>query len=225
MNPEFYTVKLTLKHLKLIRDAVEMYSRLRSGQIDTALDIVYLDKFLCPEEKQLISSVVIDTVFPSKRKFENISEFDKNSYPINLAIKRPALEGTQFFSVSSKEIGRGGMAYEIQKTLDQFLAVHFNNGFFNPVFRQFDDPCKVSDEPLPEIVGFKKTKEFYIEDPEINLEIHKNFLNKLPEKVWKIVDEYFQGSLPQGESSQICYDNSSSKYYVEVRKPIDSKLK
>ena len=225
MKSEFHSVKLSDCHLQLIGNALEVYYRLRSGQIGMAMEEVYKDKALSLEEIDSINSFVRDIVFPSKEKFENLSEFDKKSYPNNKAIKRSPLESGQSFGVGNKEIGDANIAWEVRQTFRQFLAVQDNTGLFNPMFNVFDDPLKVSDEPLPEIVGFNKSKQFYIEDPEVNIEIHKNVLKSLYENAWQCITEYFQDSLPKGESSRICYDDKNGKYYVEVKKPVCVKFK
>lgn len=132
------TIKLSDTHLQVINTALEVYSRLRSGQIRIALNTAYIDK-----------QHVADS-FDKEKEIENLiqktyfSELGRNG---------------GYYSFSNPKMGDARIGYEILKTFEEFLSVKRNGGYYG-TGTNFYGPLKASDEPWPEVVGFNKYKDF-----------------------------------------------------------------
>ena len=137
-------IKFSKTHLETIQIALEVYQRIRIGQIDKALNLA-LDGFSLKKE----------------------SEIDKLVLPLTHR--------------------DNSIAYMIEQTITQYLAVKNSNGEWS-CSKQFDDVYNVTKTPLPKIVNFKKYIDYPIDDQytstlnSFNLE--KNYLG-----MWEIADK------------------------------------
>ena len=137
-------IKFSKTHLETIQIALEVYQRIRIGQIGKALNLA-LDGFSLKKE----------------------SEIDKLVLPLTHR--------------------DNSIAYMIEQTITQYLAVKNSNGEWS-CSKQFDDVYNVTKTPLPKIVNFKKYIDYPIDDQytstlnSFNLE--KNYLG-----MWEIADK------------------------------------
>jgi hypothetical protein len=137
-------IKFSKTHLETIQIALEVYQRIRIGQIGKALNLA-LDGFSLKKE----------------------SEIDKLVLPLTHR--------------------DNSIAYMIEQTITQYLAVKNSNGEWF-CSKQFDDVYNVTKTPLPKIVNFKKYIDYPIDDQytstlnSFNLE--KNYLG-----MWEIADK------------------------------------
>ena len=102
-EPQMNDVKLSDTHLCVINRALEVYYRMRSGQIGIALDTAY-DKCIDYDSRDLIEKMI--------RKL--IIDDNKLSSP------------SASYGFNSNEIGDARIAYEIQCVFRQYLAVKRN---------------------------------------------------------------------------------------------------
>lgn len=171
------TVKLSDNHLKLINRALETYYRLKSGQIGMAVDTVFADRFLSWEHREEIEKAVRRHTHPN-------------------------LPSGAAHSFNSEHIGDASIAYEIKKTFEEFLAVQRNGGFYGSTV-DFHGPLKASNEPLPEIVGFNRSKDYKLNKRQSKKVIafkNKNQYNDM----WNyIVSLREKLDFPKGEKSEI----------------------
>ena len=194
MDNNLHAVNLTAEHIQVINKALEVYYRLRSGQIDIAVDTVYADKLIDYNDRVDISTLIRSIVFPKTVKGGG-------------------------FGAGSPEIGDGNLAFEIMQTLRQFLAVERNDGYFDSMFVSFDDPFKITDVPLPSVEGFTKSKRFYVDDEYTNTKLREHIEDSRYDQAWSMINEYLKGGVPAGEWSRIKFDEGSGEFYLEVFKP------
>jgi hypothetical protein len=171
------TIKLSDAHLRVINRALETYYRMRSGQVGMAIDIAY-DHCIEYNHRELIEKMVRVLILNDKSPSSGAS-----------------------YGFNSPEIGDARIAYEIQSCFRQFLAVKNNDGFFSYATVDFGDPLKASDEPLPEIVDFKK----YIDHnftPEQSEKINEFHSKKQYKEAWDYVDS-LKPNWPEGEKAEL----------------------
>ena len=186
------TVKLSDKHLQVIRDALETYFRMKTGQVSIALDTVY-DYKLNHEQSQAIESIVKAMVLPEI-----------------------ASRGTSY-SFNSPQIGEGKIAYEITKVIDEYLSVKKNDGYYGHTV-DFSGPLKASEEPLPEILEHKNYKDFVF-DKKQSAKANKLYSSKNFDKLWEYVYSTFT-NLPKGEKIEIIpsFENVTVRVYKPRKK-------
>ena len=177
-DPPMNDIKLSDTHLCVINRALEVYYRMRSGQIGIALDTAY-DKCIDYDSRDLIEKMV--------RKL--VIEDEKLSSP------------SASYGFNSDEIGDARIAYEIQCVFRQYLAVKRNDGFFDFSTVDFRDPLKASDEPLPEIVNFVKYID-HVFTPEQSKKINQLHKKKMYKEAWNYIDD-LKLDLPKGEGTEL----------------------
>ncbi len=157
-------IKFSKTHLETIQIALEVYQRIRIGQIGKALNLA-LDGFSLKKESE-IDKLVLPLTHPKLTQ----SVHDRVSYGIDHGSLRD-----------------NSIAYMIEQTITQYLAVKNSNGEWS-CSKQFDDVYNVTKTPLPKIVNFKKYIDYPIDDQytstlnSFNLE--KNYLG-----MWEIADK------------------------------------
>lgn len=169
------TVKLTDNHLRVISNALEVYFRLKTGQIDIALDYAY-DFKIDRQQVDAISALIKSIVMP---------EVASRGYS---------------YGFNSPEIGNARIAYEIHKTFDEVLSVKENDGYYGYTVN-FHGPLKASDEPLPEVVDFKNYKDFHL-DKKQSKKVNKFFATKDFNAMWEYLDS-LKLDLPKGERVEV----------------------
>ena len=181
------TITFTDKHLLVIEQALEVYNRLRLGQIKIALDEAFPDKHLDYDAGNALEKEVRKVIFPELTD-------SRASYGVG------------------QHKGNGEIAYEIRQTLRQYISVKNNDGYFDHSFRNFDDPLKLSEEPLPIIEGFDKSKTFVIKGKKTNDRLHTLIEAKDFTQLWKEIDKYFQDAMPKCSQSKIVYNEETGNH-------------
>jgi len=194
------TIEFDEKHLGTITTAMEVYSRLRSGQIKFAMDAAFGDKGLTYQDGEVLESFVRTLVFhKEKMLMEN-----RNCY----------------YGVGCEEMKDGTVAWEIKKTIEHYLHYQRNGGCRKICDVTGDGPMQMSDVPVPRIVNWKPEKVFKI-PARHQSSVHKAIEEKTFDKAWTIVDKVFKTDpLPRGKCSKI-KQNEEGQYCVIVEEPYE----
>lgn len=169
------TVKLHDDHMSVIIKALEVYYRLRSGQVAMALDTAYRYPFPW--------------------------EFTQGIEKLIRTYTHPELSSSSSYGFSSERIDDARIAYEINKTFEEFLSVKNNDGFYGWTVN-FHGPLKASEVPFPEVVGFNKFKDYPLPDASSNKKAFKLLNQKKYEQLWDFIDS-LKLDLPKGEKKEI----------------------
>lgn len=194
--------------------ALEVYSRLRSGQIKIAFDEAFPDYFLTYDESDEIEKFVRPILFsgPPELKYDGHGgyydqygcTYDENgqrdteiTHKEKMRAKRPYLPGhNSYFGVFSPETKDGSLAYEIYQTLRQYVALKESDGYHS-MGTQFRDPLEITGEPLPVIEGFSKEKRFPIKGKAVVNKIKKYQNSQEWDKMWDTIKEYMERHYPE----------------------------
>lgn len=191
------TIQFDEEHLNTLVTAMEVYSRLRAGQIKFAFDAAHSDKGLTYEDGETIESFVRAIVF---RKDEMISKNRNASY-----------------GVGCKEMKDGTVAWEIKKVIEQYQHYQRNDGCRRICDVSGDGPMQVSDVPVPKILNFEPSKTFDVPKKAHNI-LDKAYEKQDWETMWATVDLAFKDkTLPKGNSSKI--EKVNNKWVVIVKEP------
>lgn len=195
MSEEKYSLRLTKPQMGVISRALEVFERAQMGQFKIALENIFdyeTDneyrkklKTLNWDEYNSLENIIKTTVFTSDSNAQQLDHY--------------------FGITSSSESAK--IAYEIEKTIRQFLAVERDGGYWgNDWSRTYDDPLKLSKEPLPEIVEFKKYKDYPIPQKHHSelRELHSD--GKFSE-MWDIVEEYIPKDIKGGDMEIYPFSN------------------
>jgi hypothetical protein len=200
------SIEFDERHLGTLATALEVYSRLRSGQIKMAMDTAFWDKELTYQDGEVLESMVRTIVF---HKEEELME-NRNCY----------------YGIGCEKMKDGTVAWEIKKTIEQYLHYQRNDGYRkicdvsgNGAFQSSDVPIPKIIEPsrmLSEFAYWKPQKEFRI--PQRYQErVDKAMKSKDFTLVWEIVDKAFKNTLPKGSSSKV--QEVAGTYYVVITEP------
>jgi hypothetical protein len=220
VEPKKVTMEFDEAHLPTLVSALEVYSRLRSGQISIAMDTAFWDVNLSWDERQFIENAVRYIVFPSqpKREYDGHGEFYdqyNNEYDSGGSLVKESEEWEQkknrphldypnsYFGVGCDEMKDGTVAWEIKKTIDQYLHYQRNNGFRRICDVSGDGAMQISKVPVPKVLNFDPCKTIKIPKRYYN-KIEKNFENKEWSVLWNLTDKIFaKNPLPKGKSTTI----------------------
>lgn len=201
---EKVSIEFDDRHLSTLVTALEVYSRLRSGQIKFAIDAAFWDKELTYNDGEVIESIVRTLVF---RKDDEIIN-NRNSY----------------YGVGCLHMKDGTVAWEIKKAIEQYLHYQRNDGMRRICDVSGDGPLEISGIPAPKVLDsikgyWKPQKEFRI--PQGKQEsMRKAMNNKDYEKAWNVVYSCFKKKpLPTGNKTRI--EEVSGTYYVIVEEPYE----
>ena len=230
-------VEFDEKHLPTLVAALETYSRLQSGQIKMAIDTAYGDRNISYEESQHIENIVRCIAFPRnpERNYDGhggfYDQYD-NEYDQSGSIVKESEEWARkknhphldhpnsSFGVGCKEMKGGTIAFEIKKTIEQYMHYQRNNGFRKVMDVSGDGAMQYSDVPLPKVLSWKPEMAFKISSK------HQNNLQKALEQknfseAWSIVDKAFKTKpLPRGKTTKI-EQSEEGHYQVVVREPYE----
>jgi hypothetical protein len=189
------------EHLQTIATAMEVYSRLRSGQIKSAFDAAFCDKNLTYEDGETIESFVRTLVFRNDEHIIN----NRNAY----------------YGVGQEQMKDGTEAWEIKKTVEQYLHYERNDGYRNLMDVSGDGPLQCSKVPVPKILNFEPSKTFPV--PKRAHEIlNKAFEKNDWETMWATVELAFKNKpLPKGKSTKI--EKVDNQWVVIVNEPYTNK--
>jgi hypothetical protein len=197
------SIEFDERHLGTLVNALEVYSRLRSGQIKFAMDAAYWDKELTYEDGEVLESFVRTVVFHKEKELVE----NRNSY----------------YGVGCEKMKDGTVAWEIKKTIDQYLHYQRNDGYRQICDVSGDGAFQISDVPIPKIIDvyeggyWEPKKEFKIPQGYQN-RVDKAIKSKDFTLVWEIVDKAFKNKpLCKGSTTKI--EEISGTYYVIVENP------
>lgn len=194
---EIIQLELDERYLPTLINALEVYSRLRCGQIKYAFDSAFIDKNLDYHEMMTLEGIARSFIFRN----EEVLEY-KNMY----------------YGIHSNESGDAKEAFALKKTIDQYLHYKRNNGYRRICDVSGDGPMKaMSKLPPPKIVGFEPKKIFPIPKRQY-AKLEFLFEMKDYAAMWKIVEKTFEKKeLPKGSSTEIKKIND--KWVVIVNEP------
>ena len=189
------------EHLHTIATAMEVYSRLRSGQIKFAFDAAFCDKNLTYEDGETIESFVRALVFRNDEHIIN----NRNAY----------------YGVGQEQMKDGTEAWEIKKTVEQYLHYERNDGYRNIMDVSGDGPMQCSKVPVPKILNFEPSKTFPL-PKKCYKSLDRLFEKKDYSAMWIIVDKMFQDTpLPKGNTTKI--EKVDNQWVVIVNEPYINK--
>jgi hypothetical protein len=238
-------ISFTDAHLRTIEQALEVYTRLRLGQFDIAIDEAFPEAFFSHEERGAIHKFLRSLIFPEppilrynghgeySDQYNNLYNEQKEilgdpDWEMKNFLERANNMGiaggfNSSYGIGHKKARNGGLAYEIRQTIRQYLAVKKNDGYFDNMCATYDDPCKATEEPLPIIKGFLKEKTFTVEDDKINRQLCKFFGQKTNKK-WPKMRELIEKNcgLPDGiefSRRRLNFNEDSQKWELILQKP------
>lgn len=193
------TITFSDHHILVILAALEAYERFKINQPKTALE----------------------QIFPKECWDLGWNGMNELCRPIQEAFfpNHPTNGGP---SICSEEAGDGRIAYEIQKTIQQYVALKKSGGWFGSGYDFDGNLLNPSGLPPPKIEGLEEMqyKDFYISDQDVE-NIENLYDANEYEKIWEIVNKTMD--LPRGDSKEIIensYGFSSVRhFYVRVHKP------
>lgn len=195
------TIEFDEKHLSTLTTALEVYSRLRGGQIAMAMSTTFIDKkCLNYTDVHVIESVVKTLAFREEE-----------------ICTRPH----SYYGVGCEQMKDGTVAWEIKKVIDQYLHYQQNDGYRSIMNVSGDGAMQYSEVPLPKIIdsnGYWKPLKSFIIPKRYQKFIDASMKIEKYSDAWSVVDKAFKKNpLPRGKVSRIeKYDGS---FYVVVEEP------
>ena len=195
------TIDFQEEHISVIIRALEVYQRLRLGQVDYALSEAF-DWRLDYDQKQAIHNFARKILFP---------EFDNPNASYGI--------------YNQEKVGDATLGYEVQKTLGRYKSIKNNDGW-SDWGRSFDKVHNHTGIPLPEVQNFIDYKLFKIPKrlwKKIDAAHAKDWNREVWEDVWKSIDKAMP-KLPKGEKSELVGSEfMTDGWYVKVHSPIKPK--
>jgi len=196
------TIEFDERHISTLLKALEVFQRLKLGQIDYALDEAF-GYSLAYEDKQEIHNCARKHLFP---EFENNPNISYGIY-------------------NQEKVGDATMAYEIYKVLGRYRAITNNDGW-SDWGRSFDKVHSHTGVPLPVVQNFIDYKDFQIPKrlwKKINDAVYYQLAGgEEPDwrKIWEAVDKAMPNR-PKGEKAEIV--EVGEGWVVRVHSPIKPK--
>ena len=232
-------ISFTDKQLETTMTALEVYSRLRCGQIGIAFDEAFYDYDLSWDEREVIEKSVKNIIFPEKPILqydghggyydqygctydENRNRDSEESLEEKTRKIRPELPGNSYYGIVAKEVKDGTIAYEIYSTIRQYLALKKNDGY-SGMGTQFRDPLELSGEPLPIIEDFQKEKCFVINGKSIVNKIKQYEDSKDFSRMWDTIDDYLKRHYPLDYYNKARIEKSGNHYEIYVEDAVKTK--
>jgi hypothetical protein len=236
-------IEFDYDHLPVLITALEVFSRLRSGQVDMAMSEAYWDRYIDWDESQAIHRHIRYVMFPSlpERRYDGHGGFYdqyNNEYDESGSIIKESDEwkkkktfpnldhpNSSFGVGNTKEMREGTIAWEIKKVIDQYLHYERNDGYRRICDVSGNGPTKFSDVEPPRILDniseyWKPEKKFRIPQ-RFQKRIEKTIKEKQFSKAWDIVYQAFEkNTLPTGSTSKI--EEIAGTYYVVIEEPYKS---
>lgn len=193
------TIEFQKEHIPTILKALEVYQRIKLGQIDYALDEAFGWK-LDHDAKQEIHNCARKHLFP---EFENNPNVSYGIY-------------------NQEKVGDATMAYEIYKVLGRYRAITNNDGW-SDWGRSFDKVHSHTGIDLPVVQNFVDYKLFKVPKrlwKKIDATYNDTENNVDWAGMWDSILKAMP-NLPKGEKSELVDDCFS--WYVKVHSPIKPK--
>jgi hypothetical protein len=242
-SPKRISIEFDHRHLFVLVSALETYSRLQSGQIKMAMDEVYWDRGLTYDEGQYIENAIRFIAFPPNatrhydghggfydqynNEYNDKGELIKESEEWKNRKIRPHLDHpNSSFGIGCKEMIRGTIAWEIKKTIEEYLHYERNDGY-RDMGVDGDGMLNVSHIPDPKVLDPIILSSLKYWKPQKAFRIPQRYQDKMSEviknkqydKAWQIVETAFKNKpLPKGNSAKI--EEIAGTYYVVIEKPI-----
>jgi hypothetical protein len=194
------TIEFDERHIPTLLKSLEVFQRLKLGQIDIALDEAF-GYSLAYEDKQEIHNCARKYLF----KGTDLENNPNVSYGI----------------YNQEKVGDATMAYEIYKVLGRYKAFKDNDGWADYT-RRFDKPHSHTGVPLPVVQGAIEYKLFKI-PRKLWKKIDEAIENKDNadwNSIWKSIDKAMP-KLPKGGKSEIIFNNDG--WNIKVTAPIKPK--
>jgi len=198
------SIEFDEKHLGTLATALEVYSRLRSGQIKIAMDTAFWDKDLTYQDGEVLESMVRTIVFYKEEELMK----NRNCY----------------YGIGCEKMKDGTVAWEIKKTIEQYLHYQRNDGYRKICDVSGNGAFQCSDVPMPKIIEpSRMLSEFAYWKPQKEFRIPQRYQERVDKAmkskdftlVWEIVDKAFKKNLPKGSSSSV--QEVAGTYYVIVK--------
>jgi hypothetical protein len=200
--PNELTLKLKDEHINVLMNALEAYSRAKTGQFDMMLEAIFPEKAweMSRDERDALSVIL--------RKYfidDDLTQKNKNAS----------------LGIYNEKTGDGKMAWTIKKILDEYRSVKNNHGFWG-THVGFDGPLE-NDGPT---TNFDGSIYYTVHDSDLNLKLWEYYQKKDYKPMWKIFGEQFpwvhRGSaeivaLPKSPNN--INDRLSVKFALQVKKP------
>lgn len=201
------TIEFDERHIPTLLKSLEVFQRLKLGQIDYALDEAF-GYSLAYEDKQEIHNCARKYLF----KGTDLENNPNVSYGI----------------YNQEKVGDATMAYEIYKTLGRYKAFKDNDGWADYT-RRFDKPFSHTGVPLPVVQGAIEHKDFKI-PKKLWKKLDEAYANKDTadwKKIWDAIDKAMP-KLPRGEKSEIVnllwdVSETESQWVIRVAAPVKPK--
>lgn len=198
------SIEFDERHLNTLVTALDIYSRLRSGQIATALGNAFVDRdCLTYEDLQVIESIVRTLTF--RKDKDNI-------------IKSP----NSYYGIGCEELKDGTIAWEIKKAIEQYRHYESNDGYREIMNTGADGAMQYSEVPVPRIIengGYWKPQKSFIVPQKYQKQIEECIASRQVEGIWAIIDKAFKKiPLPKGKTSRI--EKHDGTFYVVVEEPL-----
>jgi hypothetical protein len=177
MKEQKYNLKLTKNQMGVICRALEALERAQMGQFKIALEQIFEFEY-DKEYRKHLKDVSWDEYNALEQMLKSFI-FNRDS---------GTQQNNSYFGIAGTSES-AKIAYEINKVLSQFLAVEQNDGYWQPVYRSYDDPLHLSQEPIAEVAEFQKYKDFPIPKKHWS-ELRKLFADGDLTSMWNIVDSY-----------------------------------
>jgi hypothetical protein len=177
MKEQKYNLKLTKNQMGVICRALEALERAQMGQFKIALEQIFEFEY-DKEYRKHLKDVSWDEYNALEQMLKSFI-FNRDS---------GTQQNNSYFGIAGTSES-AKIAYEINKVLSQFLAVEQNDGYWQPVYRSYDDPLHLSREPIAEVAEFQKYKDFPIPKKHWS-ELRKLFADGDLTSMWNIVDSY-----------------------------------
>ena len=227
-------IKFTDEHLHVMMTALEVYSRLRAGQIKIAIDTAFRDVGLSWKESESIEKFVTDILYPGPpalkyagngsycdqygRAYDKDGTMDDSrmTYEDKIRLERSELHAPCGVGHEQMIKGGGTLAYEIYSTLRQYVSLKNNDGYEGAGV-SYSSPLQITQIPLPVIEGFSADKRFLIKGKAIVDQLNNAQETKNYTKVWDVVREYLGRKYPELDGySQAKIEKQDNHYVVIV---------
>jgi hypothetical protein len=195
-------VEFQEEHLNVITRALEVYQRLRMGQIDYALSEAF-DHSINYEDRRACHAFIRNTLF----KDPDLGGHLDGSWGI----------------LNQEKVGDATIGYEVYKVLTRYRSFKNNDGWRGNG-TNFDKVYQHTKVPLPEVKCFidyklfKVPKKLWKKINSAKWSVNSGEANW--ESVWNSIDKAMP-NLPRGERSELI--DESDSWYVKVTAPFKPK--
>jgi hypothetical protein len=239
-KPKRIRIEFDMSHLSVLISALEVFSRLQSGQIKMAMDEVYYDRNLSYNEGLHIENTVRCIAFPSNitknydghggfydqygNEYDELGNIIIESEEWKQKKHRPHLDHSNTsFGVGCKEMEKGTVSWEIKKAIQEYLHYQRNNGY-RDMGVDGDGVLNISGIPNAKVIDpvtneYWKPEKWFLIPKQYQEKVNKAILNKDYDSVWKFADKAFKGTNPL-YCGKKRIDEKDTQYYVVLEKPM-----